>query len=127
MTEESRAKPEQDPNELECLDMARLHKVYSDKPDMLRAMQQEYSQRARELLESLRSAEQSGDYQALEEAAHSLKGNSALIGALRVQHLAKDIETASRNREEQTVGSRLQDLEPAVERTLALLEEFLHG
>jgi HPt (histidine-containing phosphotransfer) domain-containing protein len=127
MSEESRARPEQDPNELDCLDMARLRTVYSDKPGMLRAMQQEYSQRAQELLESLQNAEKSRDYQALEEAAHSLKGNSALIGALRVQHLAKDIETASRNRDEQAVGSRLQELKPAVARTLALLEEFLHG
>jgi HPt (histidine-containing phosphotransfer) domain-containing protein len=101
--------------------------VYSDKPGMLRALQQEYSRRARELLESLRSAQRSGDYQALEEAAHSLKGNSALIGALRVQHLAKDLESASRSRDERTAASRLQEIEPAIERTLALLEEFLHG
>ncbi len=127
MTGHGKATSSQGPSRHDYLDVVRLNRLYGDKPSVLQAMEQEYAKRSRELLQTLRSAEQSLDYQALEEAAHALKGNSSLIGALRVESLAQDIQAAARNREEQAIRAGLQELEPALERTITLLEDFLHG
>jgi len=117
----------QDASQLDCLDISRLKDLSAKRSGAFTDMLQEYITRTGELLHTLQDSETRRNYEALHQAAGTLKGSSALIGAPRVQHLAEEIEAASDNRDETSVRTGLVELKPAVDRTLALLRDFLHG
>ncbi len=117
----------QDASHLYCLDISHLQELSTERRSSFMGMLQEYIQRAGELLHTLEGSKTRINYDALKGAARTLKSSSARIDAVGVQHLAGEIETASDNRDEPTVRTGLLKLKLAVDRTLALLRNFLHG
>jgi two-component system, sensor histidine kinase and response regulator len=55
-----------------------------------------YARNARTMLDELRSAADADDAERVMRAAHTLKGSSANIGALRLAGLCKDVEAIGR-------------------------------
>ncbi|MDX2129221.1 MAG: Hpt domain-containing protein [Chloroherpetonaceae bacterium] len=61
------------------------------------------------------------DADALRHAAHSLKGSSSVIGAIRLAEVSFQIEICGRNNQLQNVPSFYQYLKPIYEETMTIL------
>lgn len=55
-----------------------------------------FFQRAPQLMSEIETAIQSGDAQKLERSSHALKGTSGNLGAVRMMHLAEQLEMKGR-------------------------------
>jgi signal transduction histidine kinase/CheY-like chemotaxis protein/HPt (histidine-containing phosphotransfer) domain-containing protein len=78
-------------------------------------------------LERMRQALLRGDAAELNFVAHSLRGSSAQIGALRVAALSADLEQKGTNAEPAELEPLLADLEREIARALPLLEQAAVG
>lgn len=76
-------------------------------------------------LELLREALARGDAQTVERTAHSLKGSSANLGALRLARLASDLETLGRQGELGGGQTRLEALETEIDQVEKRLRSIL--
>jgi len=75
-----------------------------------------YLEDSAELIEAMRSALTAGDADAFRRAAHSLKSNSATVGAAELSSMAKDLERMGRDGE-------LKDAPPTLDATLSMFEQ----
>ena len=78
---------------------------------------------ARKLAQA-RAGEQSGDLEAIESAAHSLKSSAANVGAIQVHDLAERIETLAREKQMDAVVPLLRELAAAMEQAAVRLAEI---
>jgi two-component system, sensor histidine kinase and response regulator len=76
---------------------------------------------AKKLAEA-RQARQTGDLAALAAAAHPLKSSAGNVGAVRVQALAAQVESAAQEQNTELAGAKLGDLEQAFEEARIFLE-----
>lgn len=70
-----------------------------------------YIEEIPERIESFQKNLEANDFDTLISLAHSLKGVSLTVGALRVHELSKSIELAARSGEEETVRNLYPELE----------------
>lgn len=77
---------------------------------------------APERLAAARAAEQAGDLQAVEKAAHALKSSAGQIGARQVQDLATQIEKLAVENQADAIRLLLPQLAEAITQVKPLLE-----
>jgi len=92
------------------LDAETLKARFQDKPDLLKKLYHEFSRHVDGALPEMRAAFEAGDLKRLEDLAHTLKGNAALIGATQVSDLALDVQQASVAGDTQVLTSSLPEL-----------------
>ncbi len=80
-------------------------------PDPLPALIDEFIEQAENRLEEIQGAAMNHDAQSLEYAAHSLRGSSAGIGALRLSSLAAELEEGAKHGVLQKTSEMLSKLE----------------
>jgi HPt (histidine-containing phosphotransfer) domain-containing protein len=109
----------------DCIDGAaldRLRRVGQDK--LVRQMIDIYLDYAPKMLRNALAGEQAGDCVAIENAVHSLKSSAGHIGANAVHDLARRLEALARNKEFDSLGPLLRELETASEQARLRLEEL---
>jgi signal transduction histidine kinase/CheY-like chemotaxis protein len=98
---------------LPVLDMEVIGQIRSldgaDDTSFLRTIVEEYNSRAPELIQKIKQTFRNGDLGELGRAAHSLKGVSGMMGAMRVSNLSLCLETAARD-------ESLNEIEPLLGR-----------
>jgi CheY-like chemotaxis protein len=105
------------------IDVARIRELQElDAPDgaYVEQLVAAFVENAERTVQTLRDAVQEGDPQAVERAAHALKGSSANIGATRLAELARVLETLGR-------GGALGKTNDAVDAAAAELELLNHA
>ena len=105
------------------IDVARIRELRElDAPDgaYVEQLVAAFLENAARIVQTLRDAVQEGDPQAVERAAHALKGSSANIGATRLAELAHLLETLGR-------GGALGKANDAVDATATELELLDHA
>jgi HPt (histidine-containing phosphotransfer) domain-containing protein len=115
-----------DPNAESYLDLDMLRRSFAGKQPLLESLINEYSSQVKTQLPLMHHAFAEGDFDSLEHKAHTLKGNSSLLCAIQVQELAKRIELSSRSRNSGDLATCLQEIEPAVEKTLYYLDALIN-
>ena len=76
-------------------------------------------------LEALGEAAQMGDAQSVERIAHTLKGSSANMGAVRMEALCAELEEAGRSEDLSAASGQISRLEQEFGRVRAVLEKEL--
>jgi HPt (histidine-containing phosphotransfer) domain-containing protein len=102
---------------------AALARVEGDM-NVLRKMVQLFAKQSAELLAEIRAANDRGDSQALERAAHKLKGSVAIFSAPPASELALRLEVMGRQGELANAASTVAELEAQISRLLQALAEF---
>jgi len=111
---------------IDGLDMAAaMRRVLGKKPLFL-SMLIKFRAGQRGAPDEIRKCLDEGDWVTAERIAHTLKGVSGNIGALRLQHLAGCLEASIRNHESRaTLDARRRDLEGPLQELLAELDRKL--
>jgi len=119
--------PEDPPEELQpldrdCLDSLRRLGNLAGKP-LVQEVVDSFLAEAPRRLERLHETLAQGDLRDLAFVAHSLKGSSAQLGALRVAALSFELETHAASADLSPLPALLADLEREIARVTPLLEE----
>jgi len=107
------------------VDTETLKIKFNDKPELLRKIHHEFTLHVDSVLPEMRAFYEDGDLKSLSEKAHTLKGNAALIGAIQVRELAREIQEASSNGNVQSLSRALSQLYDEVQVALGELNRFL--
>jgi HPt (histidine-containing phosphotransfer) domain-containing protein len=107
------------------LDTEALQARFQGKRELLRKLCFEFSSFVEAALPKMNAACDAGDLETLQETAHTLKGNAALIGAGRVSELALGVQQASANGDMQVLMSSLPELNSEARRALDELKSFV--
>lgn len=75
-------------------------------------------------LEQISAALSQIDYYQTERTAHSLKGASATVGAVRLCQAAAEVEQAARQKDGQSLTLLVQDLNQVCAQTLEAMREY---
>ncbi len=84
-----------------------------------------YLARVPELLEEIKQAASRGDQETLHRAAHSLKSNCAMMGAMRMAEVARELEFAAAEGRKEEWAALIERLEEEFEAVRPYLEEIL--
>ncbi len=106
------------------LDIETLKKRFAGRPHILERLCSEFYKHVQKALAEMQEALEARDLKSLEDKVHTLKGNAALIGAMRISKLAHDIEQACAIGDEQFLISSLPELAQEAELTLDELQKF---
>jgi len=112
-------------NSEDCIDSAaldRLRRVGQDK--LVKQMIDIYLDYDPKMLRNALAGEQARDCLAIEQAVHSLKSSAGHIGAHAVHDLARRLESLARNKQFDSLGPLLRELETAFEQARLRLEEL---
>ncbi|MCF8107321.1 MAG: Hpt domain-containing protein [Desulfohalobiaceae bacterium] len=109
------------------LDLDNLRDRFSGKPRLLSVVKQEFVALRQSVIPEMQSAYEEQNMQALKDLAHTLKGNAALIGALRVNELSGQIETAIVDENRGDLKKYLEQLPSIMRQTIDYLEWFLEN
>ncbi|MFM9886446.1 MAG: ATP-binding protein [Burkholderiales bacterium] len=93
-------------------------------PSIVAKVVGKYLTAAPQLIQTIRESTRSGDIDALERAAHTLKSSSTTVGALRLAALCRAIEEQARARTTPDPG-RVDELSSVMSRVLPQLREAL--
>jgi len=107
------------------LDTEALKARFQDKPELLEKLYHEFSRHIDGALPEMRAAFEIGDLKRLEDMAHSLKGNAALIGAALVSELALGVQQASGAGDTEVLASSLPELFNEAQASLEELKRFV--
>jgi HPt (histidine-containing phosphotransfer) domain-containing protein len=107
------------------LDTEALQARFQGKRELLRKLFFEFSSFVEAALPRMKAAYDAGDLETLQETAHTLKGNAALIGAGRVSDLALGVQQASANGDIQVLMSSLPELNSEARLALDELKSFV--
>ena len=107
------------------VDTETLKSRFYGKQELLEKVYYEFSVFVETALPEMQKAHESGDLKSLAQKAHTLKGNSALIGAGRVNELAVDIQQASNAGDVHVLNSALPQLFDQVQDTVQELKRFV--
>ncbi|MCF8040169.1 MAG: Hpt domain-containing protein [Desulfohalobiaceae bacterium] len=108
----------------EYLDLDNLRNRFSGKSRLLFIMKQEFVALQQSVIPEMQSAYAEQNRQALKDLAHTLKGNAALIGALRVREMSEQIEALS-DEDLESLKNHLDQLPSVMRQTIDYLEWFL--
>lgn len=67
------------------------------------------------------------DAQSICRAAHTLRGSSGTLGMLALATLCLEIEELAQARRFESLGTKLEEFEPSLERALAAVDAFRQG
>ena len=121
------------PAEPAWIDLSVIEKLRSlqeeGQPDFVQEMIAVYLRTAPTLLDSIRQAVTQGDSQKLRQAAHTLKGNSAMIGTSQVAKWSRQLEDLGRTGNLADASQVLTQLEDAFEQTTQAIQttDFSHS
>ena len=107
------------------VDTETLKSRFYGKQELLEKVYHEFSLYVETALPEMQKAFEAGDLNSLAQKAHTLKGNSALIGAGRVNELAIDIQQASNTGDVHVLTSALPQLFDQVHDALRELKRFM--
>lgn len=111
------------------LDKSVLDKVRSfsgnDEEEFLKRMVKLYLDRSSELLMEMHDAAARGDLEAFHRAAHSLKSSSALMGAMTVSEIAREIELNTIDKWPSNTPKLIEKLEEELRKAQRAFEEIL--
>ena len=79
-------------------------------PGLLSKAINKYLEHSQKVISALETAVRNGDADAQYQAAHSLKGSSASMGALRLAELCGELETMDRQNKVQNSAQRFEDV-----------------
>lgn len=117
--------PVEVPDQLAGLDMAvALSRVGGDE-ELLREIAEIFLDQCPEALSDIRKAAEAGDAQALERAAHSLKGSVSNFGAKSAYDAALRLEMMGRNGQMGATPAALQELESALNQLNPALSKLI--
>lgn len=89
----------------------KLHELEGDSnPNFFNELVGVFLNNVKELLSQLKEAVQTGDFETVKKVAHSLKGSSGSLGALKMMDLCKLIEKCAQNKEPDPLNEALKDL-----------------
>ena len=94
-------------------------------PDILNELIELFLDEVPTQLKALGEAAQMGETQSVERIAHTLKGSSASMGALRMEALCAELEEAGRSEDLSAVSGQISRLEEEFGRVRAVLEKEL--
>jgi signal transduction histidine kinase/DNA-binding response OmpR family regulator len=94
-------------------------------PDILDELIELFLDEVPTQLKALREAAQIGETQSVERIAHTLKGSSANMGALRMEALGAELEEAGRSEDLSAASGQISRLEEEFGRVRAVLEKDL--
>lgn len=109
-----------DPTEL-----ARLIADFADSPDVPRSVVADYAESVERLHKRINIAITVGDADEMALAAHSLKSNSATVGATAMNAVMREIERVGRTGEVGGCGDLLHRSRILFEETLPILREIV--
>ncbi|MEF8942520.1 MAG: Hpt domain-containing protein [Desulfohalobiaceae bacterium] len=107
------------------VDTATLTVKFNGKFDLLKKIYDEFSLHIDTVIPEMITAYEAEDLKTLEEKAHTLKGNAALIGATRVRELALKVQEASSNGNVQSLSGALSQLYNEAQEALKELDSFI--
>jgi len=107
------------------VDTESLKVQFNGKQELLKKIYHEFSLYVDTVIPEMRTAYEAEDLKTLEEKAHTLKGNAALIGAIRVREMALEIQEASSNGNVQSLSWDLSQLYDEMQMALKELNLFL--
>lgn len=93
-------------------------------PSLIRRMLDLFLEHTPKRLETARLGLQTGDFEAVERAAHSLKSSAGHLGIAVLQEAAENLEQAARARQEALLAPCLQEIEGAAVRLMPLLQHY---
>jgi HPt (histidine-containing phosphotransfer) domain-containing protein len=96
-------------------------------PDLLAELLTLYREEARRLIAEMQTAVATGASEALQRAAHTLKGSSANLGAVRLAALCRAVEDAARNGDGPAAAGLVEQVATEVTRVVAALEAHLRA
>jgi CheY-like chemotaxis protein len=94
-------------------------------PDILNELIELFLGEVPTQLKALREAAQVGETQSVERIAHTLKGSSANMGALRMEALCAELEEAGRSEDLSAASGQISRLEEEFGRVRTVLEKDL--
>lgn len=110
--------------ELEYLDNSRIEKLRKIGGDQLvLKMIESFLKHAPKRIESAITGAQSGDFETVEQAVHSLKSSAGNLGASTLQVLAQKIEQFAENKELTPIEPLVKDLEAVFGRLKKYLDD----
>jgi two-component system, sensor histidine kinase and response regulator len=115
---------EQAPLDESVLEALRDLQVEGD-PDLLQELSELFMKEVPTELGALREAAQRGDAQEVERIAHTLKGSSANMGAVRMESICAELEERARSRELTDALAQISNLESEFARVRAVFDEGL--
>lgn len=107
------------------VDTATLKTKFNGKLELFKKIYDEFSLHIDTVLPEMRTAYEAEDLKTLEEKAHTLKGNAALIGATRVKELALEVQEASSSGNIQSLSGALAQLHDEAQEALQELSAFI--
>ena len=110
----------------EYLDLDNLRNRFSGKSRLLFVMKQEFVALQQSVIPEMQSAYAEQNRQALKDLAHTLKGNAALIGALRVREMSEQIEALA-DEDQESLKKNIDQLPSVMRQTIDYLEWFLEN
>ncbi len=122
-TRSSGVEPSLDPNVLSEL---RASLEDSDADEFIQSLVADYSNRSMSFVEQMRAALRDDNHKTWELAAHTLKGQSSIIGALRVSRLCQQLETLDWPPSPREIDTALYELESALNEAKSRLSERTH-
>ena len=96
-------------------------------PEFVAELVATFLEEAPTMLADLRSARAAGDADVFRRAAHSLKSNSAPVGAMGVSLLARRLEREGLAADASRDAAAIDALEAAYQRAAAALQELARG
>ena len=108
----------------DVLDLAVFNRLKQLLGDKFVSLIEQHSQNALENVHRVAEAIAQGDADALERAAHSLKGASAQFGALRLNRLAFDMEALAERGELDKAGAMLAALQEARQQAAQAMSQY---
>ncbi len=98
---------------------------FEGKDELLKKIYHEFSLFVETIVPEMKAAYETRDLKSLTEKAHTLKGNSALIGAGRVSELAFEVQQASSAGDVQLLSTALSQLFEEMQLALDELKYFV--
>ena len=116
-----------DPENIQLMDMEVLESLsnMAKKEGFLQNLFEGYLRDARNNIENIVSANQSGDYAEVAEKAHALDGSSRSVGAKRLSVMSDRIFKLARSQQKNKVTDHIKELKAIFSETQTALEKFL--
>ncbi len=116
--------PESTPGPIDRAAIRNLLTMFNGDVAFLNQVIDTYLADATNLLQNIRQATANGQAQELQRAAHSLKSNSANLGATRLSAYGKELEDLGKNGSTAVSAARLADLETEFQQVSTILQHI---
>lgn len=108
-----------------AVDRDSLMERVDDDLELLEELLEIFEEDAQEHIDAMRAALSSSDAVQFERSAHSLKGSSYNMSAVRLADIALELEKAGHEGSLEGAGEKLNELEEELHRVIAALNEIV--